>query len=197
MTHKEEEFQQEIADSRIPVLTLDNKWYRLFRNLKDYPKIIQKEKELNELLKRQGKINTEIREIKVLKKKLMEEIVNLADEMNDGATGKKLEDNRRIIEECNSKMDAYQEEMNAIPMEIEEKNKELMLETCLYCYENLHQNNTDIMEIEKWVDEIKEELKKRIIQKQSMEIQNRQIYAYMSDIFGDRIHQMFDIKEQE
>ena len=38
------------------------------------------EEKLNELLKRQGKLNTESKEIRKLKKKLMAEIMELADE---------------------------------------------------------------------------------------------------------------------
>ena len=36
---------------------LDNKWYKMFQNLSDYPEIVDCTKRLNNLLKRQGKLN--------------------------------------------------------------------------------------------------------------------------------------------
>lgn len=198
MARKGEDFKNSLIGTKVPVLTLDNKWYRLFRDLTAYPAIVEKEKELNELLKRQGKINTELRDLKVVKKRLMDEIMSNADEdslVEGQSSSKTISDNKKLIEECNEKMEAYQEEMKTIPGDLEAKNKELMVETCVYCYESLHRNHRDIQEIDAWLDEIKEELRKKIIQKQSMEIQNRQIYAYMSDIFGERSNKLFDIED--
>lgn len=198
MAQKEEEFRNSLIGVKVPVLTLDNKWYRLFRNLTDYPSIIQKEKELNELLKRQGKINTEVRDLKKVKKKLMDEIVSMAGEeelksAND--SDKKLSDNKKLIEECNEKLDAYQAEIQEIPDAINKTNKELMVETCSYCYESLHNNHKEIVEVDRWLEEMKEEIRKALIKKQSLEIQNRQIYAYMNDIFGEKSNKLFDVEE--
>mgnify|MGYP006341309995 CR=1 FL=1 len=78
---KSESYEQALAGKSIPILTLDNKWYKLFKNLGEYPIILDKVKQLNDLLKRQGKLNTETKDIKSLKKRLMNEIVPLVDEL--------------------------------------------------------------------------------------------------------------------
>jgi len=198
MAQKKEEFRNALNGKKVPVLTLDNKWYRLFRDLTEYPDIVQKEKELNELLKRQGKINTEVRDLKKVKKRLMDEIVSMADEeeLKSGKESeKKLADNKKLIEECNEKMETYQQEIASIPDEINRSNKDLMVETCQYCYDCLHDNHKEIMEVDKWLEEMKEQIRQALIKKQSLEIQNRQIYAYMSDIFGDNSNRLFDVEE--
>ena len=52
---KEELFIAALQDKKIPVLTLDNKWYRLLDELgKEIVK--ECEEQLNTLLKRQGKL---------------------------------------------------------------------------------------------------------------------------------------------
>ena len=76
--------------------------------------------ELNELVKRQGKANTEIKEIKKLKKKLMQEIVENASEAsleNDLKAQKKADESKRLINECNEKIEAYEDELLELCLE--------------------------------------------------------------------------------
>ena len=70
-----EKFPEALQGKKIPILTLDNKWYRLL-DMETKSRVAEKEKQLNILLKRQGKLNTESKNIRKLKKKLMNE--NLA-----------------------------------------------------------------------------------------------------------------------
>ena len=189
-------FHEALKGKKIPVLTVDNKWYRLLdevgrKSVKDL------EEQLNELLKRQGKLNTESKDIKKLKKKLMSEIVPLVDEMEQSGNKsleKEIENRRRLIEECNEKLEQYQDEMLEIPREIDKVNYQLMLVTMEYCYDTMQENSEKIQETADWVTQIRIELKKRLIRKQEMEQQNQEIYAYMHDIFGADIVNLFDLK---
>ena len=197
MSKKEELYELALSGKKIPILTLDNKWYKLFPNLNDCPQIMKIARSLNDLLKRQGELNTETKDIKNLKKKLMQEIVPMVDELGqnaDASLEKKIDDNKRLIEECNEKLEAYEYEMMELPAQIEAKNYELMLATMHYCYEKMQSNTEDIIEIAKWVADIREELKKNLIQKQEMELYNKQMYSYMHDIFGAGVIELFDMK---
>ena len=197
MGKQEEIYERALAGKKIPILTLDNKWYKLFPNLNDYPKIMKIARSLNDLLKRQGKLNTETKDIKILKKKLMQEIVPMVDELEqkqDKALEKKLDDNKRLIEECNEKLQSYEDELLELPRQIEETNHELMVATMEYCYDKMQSNTDDIVEIAKWVADIRVELKNNLVRKQEMEIYNRQMYSYMHDIFGANVMELFDMK---
>ena len=193
---KEELFIAALQDKKIPVLTLDNKWYRLLDELgKEIVK--ECEEQLNTLLKRQGKLNTEVKDIKKLKKKLMSEIVSMADESSQGADAaveKKIADNKRLIEECNEKLDSYQDELLELPLEIEKINFQLMLLTMEYCYDAMQENTAVINETADWVTQVRIELKKRLIRKQELEQKNHEIYSYMHDIFGADVINLFDMK---
>lgn len=194
---KNESYEQALKGKSIPVLTLDNKWYKLFKNLGDYPVILEKVRTLNDLLKRQGKLNTETKEIRSLKKKLMSEIVPMVDELEQNPSKsleKKIDGNKRLIEECNEKMDAYKEELMELPIAIENTNHELMLLTMDYCYDNMQVNTDRIVEIAKWITDIREELKSNLVKKQEMEYYNHQMYSYMHDIFGAEVIDLFDMK---
>lgn len=200
MSKMNEEFKQALAGKKIPILTLDNKWHQLFTQTEQTAEIKEMEEALNELIKRQGKANTESKEIKKLKKKLMDEIVVLADEMGDHPTKKQekdMADHKRLINECNEKMDAYEEELLELPREINQLNNKLMLATMESCYRRLQRNKEELAQIDAWLVSIRKELKKKVIRKQEKEAMNQQLYAYMHDIFGADVIELFDLKFED
>lgn len=197
MSRTEEVFQPALIGKKIPILVLDNKWHKLFTQAEYSSEIKGMEKEMNNLLKRQGKVNTESKEIKKLKKKLMDEIVVLADEMGQHPTKKQekdMADHKRLINDCNEKLEAYEEEMVELPRQINQLNNKMMLMTMEVCYKRIQQNTTELEAIEEWIGNIRRELKKKVIRKQEKEAMNRQLYSYMHDIFGADVIELFDMK---
>lgn len=198
MPYTEDKYRNVMEGKEIPLLPLDNKWHQLFTQTEPSPKILRLEKQLNKLIQRQGKLNTETKEIRKVKKKLMEEIVIAADELNQGVNekinDKKLEANERLVRECSDKLEAYKQELNTLPAEIEELNKKLMIATMEVCYSRLQTNSNEIEAITKWINSIRVELKKKVIRKQEKEEANRRLYSYMHDIFGAEMLEVFDMK---
>ena len=198
MPYTEDKYRKAMEGKEIPLLPLDNKWHQLFTQTEPSPKIIKLEKQLNKLIQRQGKLNTETKEIRKVKKKLMEEIVLAADELNQGVNeninDKKLEANQRLVRECSEKLSAYQKEMETLPKEIEELNRKLMIATMEVCYGRLQQNSNEIAAITRWINNIRVELKKKVVRKQEKEEANRRLYTYMHDIFGAEMLEVFDMK---
>lgn len=197
MSRKDEIYSPALKEKKIPILTLDNKWHRLFTQTNPNKTILRLEEELNDLLKKQGKATTESKDIKRLKKKLMQEIVENAEgtaEGNNQKALKKMEDNKRLINECNERLTMYEDQLIELPREIDRVNRELMLQTMDICYDTLKTNETEIEETAKWVAAIRVELKKRLIRKQEMEQMNQELYSYMHDIFGAEVIEIFDMK---
>ena len=197
MGRKDGAFEQALKDKNIPVLTLDHKWHMLFNNADATTAILKLEEKLNTLLKRQGKLNTETKEIRKLKKKLMDEIVPMVDELEQGnnpGLDKKIEENKRLINDCNEKMEQYKEELLELPARIAEANYDLMLATMDACYDALNENTKEIEEIGSWINEVRVELKKKIIRKQEKEQKNHELYNYMHAIFGADVIDLFDMK---
>ena len=190
-----QQFSEALQGKKIPILTLDNKWYRLLDE-ETRKSISGTETQLNDLLKRQGKLNTETKDIKKLKKKLMGEIVTMADEVEqkgDAGLEKKLEQHKKLVEDCNERLEEYQDELLELPREIERLNHELMLATMDCCYNTMQENTEGIDEISKWVADIRVELKKQLVRKQEMEQRNHAIYSYMHDVFGAEVLELFDM----
>lgn len=197
MSRTEEVFKPALIDKKIPVLTLDNKWHQLFTQAGENPKIKKLETEVNGFIKRQGKLNTEIKDIKRIKKKLMDEIVELRDsaENEEGhSANNRLEEHKRLINECIEKVESHQDELLDLPKEIDRVNYQLMLETMEVCYYLLKQNTEEIDEIAEWINKVRIQLKKNIVRKQEKEIANQELYSYMHDIFGAEVIEIFDMK---
>lgn len=197
MARTDETFKSALIGKKIPILTLDNKWHKLFTQSEFTPELKGLEKTLNDLLKRQAKLNSETKEIKKLKKRLMDEVVILAAEMGEHPTKKQdkdMADHKRLIEECNEKMDAYEEELVELPRQINQVNNQLMLITMDVCYKKLKYSTKELEEIDEWIGGIRRELKKKVVRKKEKEAVINRLYAYMHDIFGAEVLELFDME---
>lgn len=197
MSRTDEIFEPALSGKKIPILTLDNKWHKLFTQKEYSTEIKRMESEMNKLLKRQAKANEESREIKKLKKAKMDEIVILADEMGKAPSKKlekKMEECRETVTACNEKIEACEEEMMELPRQINHLNHKLMLATMEVCYRKLQKNTEELEEIDEWINGIRRELKKKVVRKQEKEAMNHLLYSYMHDIFGADVIEIFDMK---
>ncbi len=197
MSRADAVYKPALAGKKLPPLTLDNKWHKLFTQTKKPDKrLIALEEELNGLLKEQGKKGTEIRKIRKLKRKLMQDIMDNAGEASTGnkAAIKKTDESKRLLEDCNVKLAEYEDDVYGLPARIDKVNKELMLITMELCYDQLKKNQQEIAEITEWVAQTRIELRERLVRKEEMEETNHELYSYMHDIFGAKVIDMFDMK---
>ena len=118
------------------------------------------EEEIKELLKRQGKLNTDIKVLKKTKTKIMDEMVA---SMSDADAADTQDSGKKQIETINATIESYQEEMYELPKKINEVNYRLMLATMEQCYDIIKDNTVIIKEIAEWINnkELVEDLFKR------------------------------------
>jgi len=180
-----------LSGKKVPLATLDSKWHRLFTKVEKTKEIKECENNLNELLRYQGKINNQIKNLKQMKKRLMDEIVKLMED-NDGQA--KVDNNKNLIDNCNINIDKIQDENLELPDKLAQANKNLMNATMEVCYDALHENEKEIDELDEWLTNLRIELKKKVVKKQDLEMKNAEIYTYMHDIFGAEVVDLFDMK---
>ena len=187
-----QDFKSALIGKTVPLLVLDQKWHRLFAVHGKTDEIKELESKLNTLLAEQGRLNNRLKELKKLKGRLLDEIVQ---GMEDKEA--KIEENKRLIDEINEKLEECEDELMDIPRQIRETNDELMVLSMDYFYDKIRVNQTESAEIEEWINQVRVDLKKNIIRKQNRDINNREIYAYLHDIFGPEVINIFDIKYDE
>ena len=198
MEEENSKYFESLKGTSLPVIVLDNEWHKLFEGRKKPHNVKKLEQDLNDLLKKQGQCNADRKDLKKLKNKLMEEIVeNMEQSQNnpkDKKVAKKMEDNQRLIKEINEKMDECEEQLVELPRQIRDTNVELMVASMEACYRFLHKNGEDIYAIEEWIKNVRSELNKNILIKQEREAKNLQIYTYMHHILGAQVLDLFDMK---
>lgn len=189
-----------IRAKQLPILTLDSRWHLLFPEPKKTTTIRRLEKQVNELLKHQGKIVQDAKGLKQLKRNLMQEIVlNMSESSGEieAQRVKKLENSQKYIKEINDKLTLLDDELEQLPTKIREVNEKLMLESVSICYNQLRENKQQIIQLEEWIAEVRNTLKERVVQKQEMEEENTNIYSYMHDMLGAQVMEVFDSKQQD
>ena len=194
----EEDFKKALIGKKVPLLVLDQKWHRLFAIHGKTDQIKEIETQLDRYLAEQGQCNNDLEDLKKLKSKLMSNIVQNMDgttEIADSVSRqKKLDDDKRMIDEINEKVENLEDRLLELPKLINETNETLMLMSMDYFSEKIITNREESKEIEEWISGIRIELKKNIIKKQNRDINNREIYAYLHDIFGAEVLDLFDIQ---
>ena len=58
----------------------------------------------------------------------------------------------------------------------------------------LEKNKKEIEDASVWIEKTREELKTRLVKKQEQEQMNQELYAYMHDIFGADVINIFDME---
>ncbi len=194
----EEDFKKALIGKKVPLLVLDQKWHRLFAIHGKTDQIREIETQLDRYLAEQGQCNNDLEDLKKLKSKLMSNIVQNMDgttEIADSVSRqKKMDDDKRMIDEINEKVENLEDRLLELPKLIDETNESLMLMSMDYFSEKIITNREESKEIEEWISGIRIELKKNIIKKQNRDINNREIYAYLHDIFGAEVLDLFDIQ---
>lgn len=197
----EERLEEALKGKRLPIVTLDEKWYELFPENEKTPKIKKLEKSLNDYIKKQGQYNDDIAQLNKSKSSLMKEIVmkmEVTGTEDDIKRDKRMSNIQVSINDINSKIEKMQLELEEeIPKLIEQTNLKLIIESINLCYARMTMNNEYISQITKWIDEVRDELKDKLIQKHDCETTNARIYTYMHNVMGPELMEIFDIDEPD
>ncbi len=200
ISSEDTELRRIIRNNKVPILTLDSRWHELFPDYRKTGRIKELERQINELLKRQGKIADDRKEMKKLKQRLMEEIIfNMSEE--GGETGrlkhKKQEKSQKLILEINEKLEECDEELELIPEKLKRANEELLIESLRIWNEEMDENNEQIEAINAWIIDAREKLKENILRKQDMEARNTAMYSYMHNLLGAKLMEQVDMKRNK
>ncbi len=189
------DFNKVVKDRKLPILILDSRWHELFPEEHKTPVMKELERKLNNLLKKQGKLVHDIKDMKKLKNNLLNEIMANMEISSDNigkAKEKKLDQNKQFVAELNEKLENAMEELAEIPYLIKDVNEELMAISINIFYDDLEDNKEELKNVADWIAQMRDELKNKIILKQDLEAKNSMIYTYMHDILGAELMELFD-----
>lgn len=176
------------------IVTLDQNWHSLFTGRKPY-KIIQLEYQLNKLMKEQGKVNTEYKAYKALKKKMMDGIIQgmtvaFDDKQSEGT--KDLKKKQKNIQEINGKFDNYEKRKLELPHEIEKVNQALLNESMIIFYERMIHNKEKKRKLESEIQSLHNQVKEFVGKKEDIDEENTKLYTFMHDLAGLEVIEQLD-----
>jgi len=178
---------------------LDERWHQMF-NVIEKPKLVKDlEDEVNALLKKQGQVNNDLKEVKKIKNKLMQEIVEQMEVSGENSEknqkrNKTMEKNQKLILECNEKLEALEDEQFEIPHKLRDANEKLIVAGMEIAYIHLQKGKEEEKRLTNWIAKARIELRKQMLLKQETEDNNVMIYNNMHDILGAQLMEVLDNK---
>lgn len=181
----------------ISLLTLDERWNGLFKNMEKTNDITECENRIKELLKEQSRLITETKDISIKKKECMDSIIRLTTEVfdkNNKEAHTKMQECEKSIVAINKKMEENEERLLDIPKEIREENLQLLEYTVKLVYFSIRENQLRVSELDKEIVEAKEKLKKMIEEREFLAEDYSDTYSYFHDLLGkDELQKLDEI----
>lgn len=176
------------------MLTLDQRWHTLFAKKK--PRQIKLlEDKLNNLIKEQGQCNNDLKEYTLLKKKILQDIIEKmpeAFENEDNNSLKSMDKNRNYIEEINHKLEVLENKAISFPKKIEEVNTKLLQLSMSVLYKRMNKKKAILLNMDREIIELRDRLKELIVDRNENKEEYDLLYAYMHDMVGPNIIEKFD-----
>lgn len=183
-----------IEKQKLPIITLDNSWHQLIAEIKT-PEIKVLEKELNGLLKEQGKLNTDYVEYTRLKKEMLDMILQLtheAFELGSEEAVKKIDDQQKMVLKINEKLEEIEPRLDVIPGEIQKTNSILVNQTAKLCYGHINDFRKNSHRLEEEIQIIRATLMEKTEQKKGYDKKSEQIYRFLHKIVGPEFIEKLD-----
>lgn len=180
------------AFKELPILTLDQRWYQLMPEHKKTDEVRYWERRVNELLKKQGRVLEDIKDVENLKGILMNGIVQNMDKTDEQKHKKRMTQSRRLIFEAKDKLDELRGKAEDVPTQLQRANQKLMIETVKACYNTINENEKDLDALDDWIEKTRVLLKKNLLIRQDKQDMNDGIYSGMHSLFGSELMTKMD-----
>lgn len=180
-----------LKGKKVPILVLDSRWHKLFPQGEKPEDIVALEERVNALLKRQGYLVNDIKELKKVKRKLMEGIV--AGMGGDSERDNRKKDNQqRLLIETKQRIEEESDELMDLPNEIKMANEELMIIGATYCFERLNNGDQMVKELTEEIRAIQSELTDKKEFRKDLEDSMSSAYSLMHGILGHDVMNLYD-----
>ena len=183
--------REALKGKKVPILVLDRRWHTLFPQGEKPAEIIQLEEILNELLKRQGYLVNDIKDLKKTKKKLMEGIVagmNDAEPLRD----KKKKNQQRLLLEIKERIETESDELIELPRMIKKANEELLATGAHCCFERLANGDEQLKIVKQEIEELRISLREKTEWKDDLEESMDSAYSLMHGLLGHDVMNLYD-----
>lgn len=200
MKKRESEFEKAVREAlrgkKVPVLVLDQRWHTLFPNGNKPADVLSLEDNLNYLLKRQGFLVNDIKDLKRTKQKLMDGILAGMGEAEGANTDKKKKNQQRLLLEIKERIKEESDELMDLPREIKRVNEELLAVGAAYCFERLAGGDEELRVLTEEIEAMRKQLKEKVGYKADLEDSMDSAYSLMHGLLGHDVMNLYDKKKR-
>jgi chromosome segregation ATPase len=175
--------------NKISVLTLDERWNSLFRDIERTPVIIRYEENLNHRVKEQAKFTSEQKEVRAEKKRLLKRIMELTSDAFDRESAAARDE----IAACETKIRALkarepeiEERLSGMRREINEANRLLLENAVSYIYQCIKNSQDRVRELDAQIQDLRGALQDAVAEKDRLSESAGEAYTCLHDLLGAR-----------
>lgn len=181
----------------ISLLTLDERWNGLFKNIVKTEAITECENKIKELLKEQSRVISESKEIAVKKKECMDKIIKLTTEVfdnNNQDAQTAMQESEKQIVSINNRLTEIDERLAIIPKELRQANLELLEHTVRIVYFSIRENQQRVAELDREIAQTRERLIKLVDERELRAQDDTDTYSYFHDLLGgDQLQKLDEV----
>lgn len=196
MKKRENDFEDAIKKAlkgkKVPILILDQRWHTLFPYADKPSDILALEEVLNALLKRQGFLVNDVKDLKKTKKKLMNGIIAGMNDEEGVTSEKKKKTQQRLLLEIKERIQEESSELMDIPRQIKKANEDLLILGARYCFERLATGDDELQELSGEIKILKEHLESLTEKKSDLEQSMDSAYSLMHGLLGHDVMNLYD-----
>ena len=175
-----------LKTKKLPIVLLDPLWHSAKEHIKS--SVIDKvEKELQELLKEQARLNTDYKEYTVIKQNFLKEILILSERVQVGNNDEALKELNKMHQSIlvtNQKLEEIEKRLDSIDDEINDKNKEMISEMIAVGYGYIEVCKQKSQTLEDEIATLRMQMLQKTAQKKESEAFLKDIYNYIHSIVG-------------
>ena len=191
---KKEYLADILKNKKLPIVLLDPLWHIVRENIQS-DIIKEKEKELQELLKEQGKLNNDYREYGIVKQNFLKDILNLSGEIatsTDTDTAAQLAKLHKSTVSVNEKLEQIEKRLQNIEEEIQTSNTSIVQEMSAIGYEYIDECKKREIDLENEIAQLREEMLIKTNEKKVCEKVKKDVYNYLHSIIGKEQIEIID-----
>lgn len=183
-----------LENRKLPIVLLDPLWYTVKEQIKS--KVIdEKEKQLQESLKEQARLNTDYKEYNKVKQNFLKQILALSGEVQGEDGDKKIEELNKLHQstlEVNSRLESIEKRLEEVDAQVEATNKELVGEMVAVGYEYIDMHRQKEIKLESEIEALRAEMLHKTNEKKQSEKFLKDIYNYLHNIVGQQQIEIID-----
>ncbi len=183
-----------MAKNRIPILTKDDTWLKLFGDVGD-KHINSARKELESLFEKQRLLDTQLKEKSREKKRAMNKIIMLSDEINNNQLKEGTEllgQYQQEIHTLNDEIDNITFELEMMPKQIKDANLKLIKATIKLAYKQLAEWEEIFEPLNSEVEDLRNKLRELIEKKNDYEEKINITYRFLHGMLGSKEMEKLD-----